>query len=223
MRTINFLFSVFLVTVVTMCVCTSCSDSENDLMNSVSGSFESVKSEYGIEEVSSAVIDCSSISVTMDEMVTILTVLRQNGSQYKECTMESCEGGYFNEDGEYLKQIIMSEKYDAVSRSGNTIDKFVLRVELNFDIDNHQIYYLGTDYFYDSTLFEWRANGLTLCPVKNSKGNQYEFESESYLFFRISELGNNLVKVPIVFKGSYDFASDRGTYVFKLKSCNQNK
>lgn len=91
-----------------------------------------------------------------------------------------------------------------------------MNVELKFSFEKEQVYYWGTDYSYSSDLFDWRAQGLSLTPMKNSDDYTYEFESESYLYFKVSDEANTLVKVPVVFRGNYSFQMQKGTYSFKL-------
>lgn len=52
--------------------------------------------------------------------------------------------------------------------------------------------------------------------MKGGDGNTYGFESESYLYFKVKDEGNVLVKVPVVFKGNYNFLTEEGTYSFQL-------
>ena len=111
----------------------------------------------------------------------------------------------------------MGSQFTATTRAGSALENFLLRVELKFNYENNQVFYYGTDYMYDSRLFDWRANGLSLSPVKNASGLTYEFESESFIYFKVKDEGDCIVKVAIIFKGVFDFKSETGIYSFQLQ------
>lgn len=199
----------------------SCTSSDNDLSNENSF-FESVKSTYGIETVTYSVsntgLDVVNVpSVTLAEIQGVLEALRQNSNKQNNCKVEIAHDADFGGKNEVNKRVIMGSEYTALTRTGSFLENFLLRVELKFSTENNLVSYYGTDYMYNSELFYWRANGLSLYPVKNSNGCTYEFESESFLYFRIADEGNCLAKVAVVFKGNYNFNSESGTYSFQLQ------
>ena len=91
-----------------------------------------------------------------------------------------------------------------------------LKVTALFDpsIDNNGgVFYIGTTYSSSTDLFNWQGYGASLSTT--AEGNSV-FSSTSYLYFRVSDQGNCLVKVPVSFKGSYNFKDNKGTYSFTL-------
>ena len=171
---------------------TSCTSADNDIVEQTS-LFESVRSAYGVENVTYSITGADNIpSVSTEDMRNVLEALRQNSNTQH-----------------------MSGNYQASTRS-SVNEGFALSVELKFSFDNNKVYYWGTDYSFSSNLFDWRAQGLSLSPVKGGDGNTYGFESESYLYFKVKDEGNVLVKVPVVFKGNYNFLTEEGTYSFQL-------
>lgn len=75
---------------------------------------------------------------------------------------------------------------------------------------------MGNRLFYSSICSIGVHKACLLTPMKNSDDYTYEFESESYLYFKVSDEANTLVKVPVVFRGNYSFQMQKGTYSFKL-------
>lgn len=185
---------------------TSCTTADNDATDQTS-LFESVKSTYGVENASYSISGVDDIpTVSTEEMRGVLEALRSNSNTSQNCIRTS-ENGY--------EKVIMTGNYRAATRSGSN-EGFELNVGLKFSLDGNKVYYWGTDYSFDSDLFDWRAQGGSLSSVKGGDGNTFGFESESYLYFRVADEGNLLVKVPIVFKGQYNFHTEQGTYSFQL-------
>ena len=105
-------------------------------------------------------------------------------------------------------------EYQARTRSGAFVEQFALCVSINFNIDNNGgVFYIGTTYSSSTDLFNWQGYGASLSTT--AEGNSV-FSSTSYLYFRVSDQGNCLVKVPVSFKGSYNFKDNKGTYSFTL-------
>lgn len=213
------------VTMMLMLSFASCTSSDNNLSNEDS-LFESVKSIYGIETVtystSNTGFDVVNVpSVTLAEVQGVLEALRQNSNKQSNCKVEITHDADFGGQNEVNKKVIMGSEYAAKTRTGSFLENFLLRVELKFSTNDGLVSYYGTDYMYNSELFYWRANGLSLYPVKSSGGCTYEFESESFLYFRIVDEGNCLVKVGVVFRGNYNFEVESGTYSFQLQKYNK--
>lgn len=185
----------------------SCSSAEDDVTEQTS-LFESVMSTYGVEYASYNTSNTDKIpSVLTEDMRSVLEALRLNSNTQQNCTRVS-------EDS--FEKVVMTGSYKAVTRNGTSNDGFALNVELKFSFDKNQVYYWGTDYSYSSDLFDWFAQGLSLTPMKDSDGYTYEFESETYLYFKVSDEANTVVKVPVIFKGNYNFHTEKGTYSFQL-------
>lgn len=181
----------------------SCTSADNDATESTS-LFESVMNTYGAEYASYSASN-KIPSVLTEEMRNVLETLRLNSNSQQNCIRVS-------EDS--FEKVVMTGNYKSVTRS--EAEGFALNVELKFSFDKDQVYYWGTDYSYSSDLFDWSAQGLSLTPMKNSDGYTYEFESETYLYFKISDEANTVVKVPVIFKGNYNFRTEKGTYSFQL-------
>ena len=112
------------------------------------------------------------------------------------------------------KEVKMIAEYQARTRSGAFVEQFALCVSINFNIDNNGgVFYIGTTYSSSTDLFNWQGYGASLSTT--AEGNSV-FSSTSYLYFRVSDQGNCLVKVPVSFKGSYNFKDNKGTYSFTL-------
>lgn len=206
MRSIKFFFAcVIALTFV------ACSNAESDSFEDNSSSFESMISLYGIQSatVDSKVGDVP--SVTAEEMASVLEALRQNGNTVRNCESETSEG-YYGSDSD-RKEVKMLAEYQARTRSGAFVEQFALCVSLNFNIDKGAVYYIGTTYSSSTDLFSWQGYGASLSTT--AEGSSV-FSSTSYLYFRVSDQGNCLVKVPVNFKGSYNFTDNRGTYSFTL-------
>lgn len=184
----------------------SCTSADDDVIEQ-SSLFESVMLTYGVEYASSGISNINKIpSVLTEEMCAVLEALRLNSNTRHDC-IKTSEGAF--------EKIMMSGSYKAVTRTTVT-GGFALNVTLKFSINKNQVYYWGVDYSYSSVLFDWSAQGLTLAPLKDGDGYIYEFESETYLYFKISDEANTVVKVPVIFKGNYNFQTERGTYNFQL-------
>lgn len=206
----------YFITLVWMLSFTSCANSD-DFNSNETSLFESVKNLYGLETTTGAVGGTEKVpSVTLSEMQTVLEALRNGSNTTRSCVVENSSNGYFGGTNESAQKVVMAGEYQPTKSSSAQVNNFLLRVELNFTIDNGQVYYLGTDYIYSSESFVWRANGLSLAPAKNASGFTYEFNSESFLYFKVSDESNCMVKVPLVFKGNYDFNSKKGVYSFQL-------
>ena len=206
MKSIKFFFACVLALTFV-----ACSNAESDSFEDNTSNFESMKSLYGIE---SAAYDQKAEeipSVTAEEMASVLEALRQNGNTVRNCESETTEGFY----GTDKKAVKMLAEYQARTRSGAFVEQFALCVSLNFNIDKGAVYYIGTTYSSSTDLFSWQGYGASLSTTAD--GNSI-FNSTTYLYFRVSDQGNCVVKVPVNFKGSYNFAAGQGTYSFTLKA-----
>lgn len=166
---------------------------------------------YGIQSatVDSKVGDVP--SVTAEEMASVLEALRQNGNTIRNCESETLEGYYESGD---RKEVKMIAEYQARTRSGAFVEQFALCVSINFNIDNNGgVFYIGTTYSSSTDLFNWQGYGASLSTTAERNS---VFSSTSYLYFRVSDQGDCLVKVPVSFKGSYNFKDNKGTYSFTL-------
>lgn len=199
-------FYSFVIVAVLACGFVSCT-SAGDEVTEQTTLFESVMSDYGVEYASYKSSELGKIpSVPTEDMRSVLEALRVNGGAKQDCIRISEES---------FEKVVMTGNYKAATRSGAS-GGFALNVELKFSFDKGQIYYWGTDYSHSSNLFDWSAQGLSLNPVKDGDGYTYEFESETYLYFKVSDEADTVVKVPVVFKGSYNFHTEKGTYSFQL-------
>lgn len=203
---------LFIVIVFTWCL-TSCMGADNDLPEG-SSLYESMKTTYGIEEIPSGLGNPEQVpSVSIDEMQAILVALRSKSNQKNNCLIVQANDADFGDSNEVNKRIIMGSEYTAKTQSGSSLD-FLLQVELKFNTYDNKVFYYGTDYLFDAHLFDWRVNRLSIAPAKN--GYTYEFESQSYLFFKLRDKVNCLVRVSIGFKGEFNFNTETGTYGFRL-------
>lgn len=210
----------YLIAMVMVLGFTACSNSD-DFKSDETSLFDSVKNLYGLEVATGTVTGVGNVpSATLSEMQAVLEALRSGANTERDCIVENSNNGYFGGANEVAKKVVMAGEYRAAAKNGVQVENFLLRVELNFNIDNGQVYYLGTDYTYSSDIFTWRANGLSLAPAKNTEGFTYEFNSESFLYFRVLDQNDCLVKVPVLFKGNYNFKSGKGVYRFQLQKCS---
>jgi hypothetical protein len=186
----------------------SCTASQNDEdLTDTTSVFRSAMDIYGVEYASDNIFDKNNIpSILAEDMCAVLETLRLNSNTQQNCIRTS--------DNSYEK-VIMNGTYQAVTRSSGNED-FALSVALKFSIEKGQVYYWGTDYSYSSGLFDWSAQGLSLSPQKDADGYTYEFESETFLYFKVSDEADTIVRVPVVFRGSYNFRTEQGQYYFKL-------
>ena len=205
MKSIKFFFACVLALTFV-----ACSNAESDSFEDNTSNFESMKSLYGIE---SAAYDPKAEeipSVTAEEMASVLEALRQNGNTVRNCESETLEGYY---EGGDRKEVKMIAEYQARTRSGAFVEQFALCVSLNFNIDKDAVYYIGTTYSSSTDLFNWQGYGASLSTT--AEGSSV-FSSTSYLYFRVSDQNNCLVKVPVNFKGNYNFKNNQGAYSFTL-------
>lgn len=191
----------------------ACSNAESDSFEDYTSNFESIKSMYGIQSAAydSKVGDAP--SVTTEEMTSVLEALRQNGNTVRECTNENQEG-YYGEDSD-KKSVLMTAEYQARTRSGAFLEQFALCVSLNFNVDKGTVYYIGATYSSSTDLFSWQGYGTSLSTTADGGS---KFKSTTYLYFRVSDQNDCLVKVPVNFEGSYNFGQGRGTYSFTLSA-----
>lgn len=195
------------IVIVLMVGLTSCSATGEDMTETTS-QLESVMTTYGAEFASQNVAGVNDIpSVLTEDIRGVLEALRRNSNSRHDCIRTSGDG---------FEKVVMSGSYQTVTRSGAGAEGFALNVELKFSFEKDQVYYWGTDYSYSSRLFEWNAQGMSLAPMKGGDGYTYEFESESYLYFKVSDEAGAVLKVPVVFSGNYSFRSESGTYSFRL-------
>ncbi|GAA6254409.1 DUF5033 domain-containing protein [Bacteroides sp. f07] len=211
MKAIKFFFvSVIALTLV------ACSSAEDERFEDNSSNFESIKSLYGIESVGN-VADIGNVpSVTAEEMQGVLESLRQNGNVIRECKSENVEG-YFGEDGD-RQSVRMIAEYQARTRAGAFLEEFALCVSLNFNVDEDTVYYIGTTYSSSTDLFCWKGYGASL---STTVGGGNVFTAITHLYFRVSDQKDCLVKVPVDFKGNYNFNAGHGTYSFTLSNCHK--
>lgn len=200
---------------------TSCSDSDN-FQSEDQSSLALIKATYGAEAASLPIDGVEDIpSVTSEDAQSILEALNKNSNTKTNCLVEISNEKYFGSKNEISKRVIMGSQYRAFNSRGTLLESFDIKVELKFSIENGQVYYFGTDYNYNSDLFKWRANGLSLSPVKNADGCTYEFESTSFIYFKVTDESNCIIQVPVVFKGNYNFKAETGTYCFQLLKYNR--
>lgn len=193
----------------------ACSNAENDSFEDNTSSFESMKSLYGIESAAYDKKAGEVPSVTAEEMASVLEVLRQNGNTVHDCETEVSEK-YYGSDGD-KKTVRMIAEYQARTRSGAFIEQFALCVSLNFNLDGGTVYYTGTTYSYATDLFNWQGYGASLSTTADGSS---AFSSITYLYFCVSDQNDCLVKVPVNFKGNYNFNTGHGTYNFNLSKAN---
>jgi hypothetical protein len=203
----------------TMTACSAGSD--NEINNNVdatltsettsSVSLSTLKSNYGAEVTTSS---DSIPTVTKEKAQSVLEALKASNNTMKSNIVTNNQTST-----EKTRKVIMNAEYQATTR-GSVIDKFELSVVLNFSEDNSIIYYWGSNYNYTSNTFKWSSNSMTLAPVVNSNGYTYSFESTGYLYFKLYDENNTVIKVPVTFKGTHDFNTDKGTYCFQLVKCN---
>ncbi|ADV43899.1 DUF5033 domain-containing protein [Bacteroides helcogenes] len=187
---------------------TACSASSDEAMaeQTQTSGFATVMSTYGAEYATLNVSDLKNVpSVLTEDMRGVLEALKQNSTASYDCARVSDKS---------FEKVVMTGNYKSATRGGS--DGFALNVELKFSFEKGQVYYWGTDYSYSSTLFDWSAQGLSLSPVNGGDGYTYQFESETYLYFKVSDQAGTVVKVPIIFKGNYNFSTEKGTYSFQL-------
>ncbi|TRX45449.1 DUF5033 domain-containing protein [Bacteroides sp. HF-5092] len=208
MKTIKFFFSC-----VVALVFTACSGAESDSIEDSSSNFESMISLYGIE---SAEQIGEVPSVTTEEMGSVLEALRRNNGVVQGCKVENTEGYYGT--GNDKKTVMMTAEYQARTRGGSLIENFALCVSLNFTVDKKMVYYAGATYNCKTDLFLWKGQGASLSTT--AEGDNV-FTSTSYLYFRVSDQENCLVKVPVSFRGNYDFNAGKGEYSFVLSKIAQ--
>ncbi len=185
MKSIKFFFACVLALTFV-----ACSNAESDSFEDNSSNFESMISLYGIQSatVDSKVGDVP--SVTAEEMASVLEALRQNGNTIRNCESKTLEGYY---EGGDRKEVKMIAEYQARTRSGAFVEQFALCVSINFNIDNNGgVFYIGTTYSSSTDLFNWQGYGASLSTT--AEGNSV-FSSTSYLYFRVSDQGNCLVKL----------------------------
>ena len=196
-----------LITLVVTMNFTACTSSDEEPTNNVSN-FDTIKATYGLEETAAGQSNIP--SVTVAEMQGVLEAIRTgNDIQNNRISILS------ENNTEGKSKIAMTNLYSTQTRAGISCENFTLSVELRFSKENGMVYYWGTDYVYSSDLFEWRAGSLSLSSVKGTKYT-YEFKSDTYLYFRVTAEEEHVVRVPVIFKGTYDFHSDKGIYNFQL-------
>lgn len=193
---------------------TACENS-ND-MSDTDSSFELIKKKYGIE----VLYDTEHISkipaVSTEEMKGVLEAILINSNVYHECLKGSIVSNFFNGMNANAKSLKMPAQYQVSTRTGSVANDFILCVQLNFEVEKDNVYYYGTDYTYSSTLFYWHINGLSLSMSKDFGGHSYTFTSQSYLYFKVHDQSDCLVRVPVAFRGMYDFQLEKGNYCFQL-------
>lgn len=211
MKTVRFFF----MSVIAL-IFVACSNAEDIPFENAPSNFEAIKALYGIESAANAAEVDNVPSVTTEEMESVLEALRQNGNVAHECTSENVEG-YFGEDGD-KQSVKMLAEYQAHTRSGAFLEEFALCVSVNFNIDKDVVYYIGTTYSSSTDLFSWKGYGASLSTTA-AGGNL--FTATTHLYFRVGDQNNCLVKVPVDFKGNYNFNTGQGTYSFTLSHCHK--
>lgn len=206
------LFFVSMITLAFM----ACTNAESDSFEDNTSNFESMKSLYGIESAAYDQQVSEVPSVTTEEMGSVLEALHRNSTNVQNCKVEDIEG-YYGTDSD-KRTVMMTAEYQARTRSGALLENFALCVSLNFNVDKGTLYYAGTSYDCVTDLFTWKGYGASLTTTADGGSS---FSSTSYLYFRVSDQDNCLVKVPVSFKGNYDFAANRGTYHFILSKVAQ--
>lgn len=212
MKTFKTFFACVFVLAFTACS----SSSESDSFEDNTSNFESMKSLYGIE---AATLDSQSgdvPSVSAEEMRGVLEALRKNSEDAHNCKVENQEGYYGT--GSDKQTVQMTAEYQARTRSGALLENFALCVSLNFNVDKASVYYIGTTYSCTTDLFSWKGYGASL--TAKADGNNV-FSSTTYLYFRVTDEGNCLVKVPVSFNGNYNFSAQKGTYNFTLSKASK--
>lgn len=214
-------YSIFaaLAIVVSMASCSAGSDNSiEDIEGTTTSkststvSIATLKSTYGAESATGVIAD-SIPAVSADQAAGILDAFKANSNTTKANTVENDQS--ISKD---TRKVIMNENYSATSRSGS--ENFTLSVVLNFTMENNTLYYWGTDYKYTASTFKWNSSNMTLTSVKGSN-NTFEFTSSGYLYFKISDQGNTVLRVPVLFKGTHNFSTNEGTFSFQLVNCSK--
>lgn len=205
MKAINLLFVLVALTF------TACSSAESDNFEDNSSTFESMKSLYGIEAAAANQQTGDVPSVTTEEMGSVLEALHKSSAYSQDCNVQNTDGYYGT--GSDKKTVMMAAQYQARTRSGQLVDDFALCVSLNFNVDKGVVYYINTTYSCGSSLFVWKGYSASL--ETKADGN-HAFTSVTYLYFRVSDQNNCLVKVPVNFTGTFNFTANKGTYNFTL-------
>lgn len=212
-------FFTALAIAVSMTACSAGSDSAiEDLSGTTTSksastvSISTLKSTYGAETTTTVAAD-SVPGITSEKAAGILDALKANNNIAKSNAIEND-----NSISKDTRKVIMNEDYSATSRSGS--ENFTLSVVLNFTMENSTLYYWGTDYKYTGNSFKWYSSNMSLTSVKGSK-DSFEFTSSGYLYFKISDQGNTVLRVPVSFKGTHNFNTNEGTFSFQLVNCSK--
>lgn len=210
MKAINYIFTL----TVTMFLA-ACTNAEEDFsIDNSTMTLESMQSMYGMEFTVLEQAEKNNVpSATVEQIQGILEALRDHSGISQNCKVVEAQNKSGNTQ-EILKHVQMTAEYQARTRNGGFLEKFALCVSLNFKIDAREVYYMGADYTYSTDLFNWRANGLSLAPIKNT--GYYGFDSTSYLYFRINDKDDQIARVPVSFNGKYNFSTSDGAYSFTL-------
>ena len=188
----------------------SCTSGAEDLSEENNNTWEEMKSFYGLEEVNSAVLTTETFPlITKSEMLQVLESLRKNNDAQRVCIINS------ENKGEYKTLHISMLEEGSVNNRNSTNSSYQINITLEFDVKNGQYYYIGQDNGYISDSFIWKSNGLSVYPVQKAPGI-IRFDSDSYLYFHLSDEYNRLVKVPVVFSGSLNTKEEKGEFSFRL-------
>lgn len=188
----------------------SCTSGAEDLSEENNNTWEEMKTFYGLEEVNSAVLATETFPlITKAEMLQVLESLRKNNDIQRACTINS------ENKGEYKTLHISMLEEGSVNNQNSTNSSYQINITLEFDVKNGQYYYIGQDNGFTSDSFIWKSDGLSVYPDQKAPGI-IRFDSDSYLYFHLSDEYNRLVKVPVVFSGSLNTKEEKGDYSFRL-------
>lgn len=203
----SFFTSIVAILALAMTSCSSSMSDDTFVPSAPVSQIETISNLYGGEIVRSNTAN-NIPSVITNEMRDVLEALRQNSNAQNNCVRVTENN---------REKVVMTASYRTpITRANAEGGNFELKVSLNFSINNGQLYHWGTDYDYSSELFDWKKGSFSMSPVMNGEGFTYQFESETYIYFKVSDEANQVVKIPVIFKGTYNFDTEEGTYSFQL-------
>lgn len=187
----------------------SCTSGAEDLGEN-NNTWEEMKTFYGLEEVNSAVLATETFPlITKAEMLQVLESLRKNNDTQRSCLINS------ENKGDYKTLHISMLEKGSVNNPNSDNSSYEINITLEFDVKNGQYYYIDQDNGYTSDSFIWKSDGLSVYPDQKAPGI-IRFDSDSYLYFHLSDEYNRLVKVPVVFSGNLNMKEEKGEFSFQL-------
>lgn len=158
-----------------------------------------LESRYAATEVTETEELSDLTPISLSETESILNILHNHTNAKEELTIEKEDDAQLHV---IIKQII-----------GN---KYSFTIQLNLsNYADGTLFYNGYENSCSSNLMKWDMSGFSLAS-SNTEKYTYNFTSNSYLYFKVTDNGIRYMRVPVKIQGNYHTDNNKASYTYTL-------